>query len=454
MLISGDYLLPHVSGIIYPDKPPAVYWIMALSMKLFGVTAAAIRLPSVLAMGAILLLLKRYCERRHRSQNETTVCLLICASNLMFLALGQLATLDMVLSLLVCSALLCGRDWIEGGKTSNAWWCGLSLGLTILIKGPIGLLLVMLILGTYAAFPTTPTRGRRLLHPALWLPILSIGMAWFFLAAAQVPELWDFWLGRELVDRLVSNSHAREQGWWFFPLLTLISALPWLIGLLAKGKPTPPKNSDSIARKDIIFHAAWILIPIVVFSIPSGKQPAYLAPALPGLALLLAPYWARTVMHRRFNLLLTGWIALIAVTLAWHLEPINTRSEDRASQQLLASEGADWQGAQLDAWSYGLGFQLQRYDLAAHNTLPSTWTFSREYLGTNPELFKRDLHQEDSLNLLGGAQAAFLLVHDRNPQRREETVKSLEQLCTNRIYRGVEGRHSILLANRPLRQLQ
>ena len=52
----GEWLLPHVGGMIYPDKPPLLFWAIALLSGVNGgVTAWTARLPVALASIAVCL---------------------------------------------------------------------------------------------------------------------------------------------------------------------------------------------------------------------------------------------------------------------------------------------------------------------------------------------------------------------------------------------------------------
>ncbi len=46
MLSGGDWVIPHLNGLAYIEKPPLQYWATALSYRLFG--PSAVRRPSVL----------------------------------------------------------------------------------------------------------------------------------------------------------------------------------------------------------------------------------------------------------------------------------------------------------------------------------------------------------------------------------------------------------------------
>src|SRR4051794_22147018 len=56
MLAGGDWVVPHLQGEPYLDKPPLLYWLVALGYRAFGVSAAAARLGPALAVhGAVLV---------------------------------------------------------------------------------------------------------------------------------------------------------------------------------------------------------------------------------------------------------------------------------------------------------------------------------------------------------------------------------------------------------------
>ena len=68
MTVRGDYFLPYVNGKIYSDKPILYFWAQILSLRLFGESEAAVRLPGLMfgLLGAATtgLLAWRLFERR------------------------------------------------------------------------------------------------------------------------------------------------------------------------------------------------------------------------------------------------------------------------------------------------------------------------------------------------------------------------------------------------------
>ena len=49
MIETGDWVVPHLWYLPHLDKPPMTYWLVAVSMKLFGQNEWAARLPLALA---------------------------------------------------------------------------------------------------------------------------------------------------------------------------------------------------------------------------------------------------------------------------------------------------------------------------------------------------------------------------------------------------------------------
>src|SRR5690606_39545900 len=56
MVESGDWLIPRVGGVLYPDKPPLFFWLVASFYALTNSLSVAVLLPSLLAgLGAVWL---------------------------------------------------------------------------------------------------------------------------------------------------------------------------------------------------------------------------------------------------------------------------------------------------------------------------------------------------------------------------------------------------------------
>ena len=53
MVVTGDFVTLHVNGVRYLEKAPLIYWLIALSYKVFGAADWAARIP--VAFSAVML---------------------------------------------------------------------------------------------------------------------------------------------------------------------------------------------------------------------------------------------------------------------------------------------------------------------------------------------------------------------------------------------------------------
>ncbi len=49
MLTSGDWVTARLDGVVYLEKSPLIYWLIAISYKIFGVSDWAARIPVALS---------------------------------------------------------------------------------------------------------------------------------------------------------------------------------------------------------------------------------------------------------------------------------------------------------------------------------------------------------------------------------------------------------------------
>jgi len=223
----GDWLTPWVNGEPRLRKPPLMYWLILASYQVFGVSLVAARIWGVLAgagmaVGACLL-----ARDLHRSTGLlagllTLGCLGVAAQ-------ARQAMLDLPLGMLVSFALLCGIRWVRDPRWTTAAAAAAWLGLSFLMKGPVGIFFFAA--GMVAAaicFPVGPAVRRHGIH---WL--LALGV----LLAITVP--WPLAMQRLWSDRFVrilgEELAARDFGSWHGK--SPLSALGGALGLIAPWTP-------------------------------------------------------------------------------------------------------------------------------------------------------------------------------------------------------------------------
>src|SRR5213595_2358403 len=92
------YLVPHLNGAVYAQKPPLLFWLMALGQELWpGKLETASRLPSALAAVGAILAVYRLGERlfSRRAGWFAAAALATCAK---VLWQGRFGQIDMLLT--------------------------------------------------------------------------------------------------------------------------------------------------------------------------------------------------------------------------------------------------------------------------------------------------------------------------------------------------------------------
>lgn len=308
MLSGGDWVIPHLNGLAYIEKPPLQYWATALSYRLLGPSEFAARLYAALtALGTISLVWLAGSRLWGREAGWRAAAALSGMS--MFVILGQLLTLDMSLTfymtLSLIAFLLAQRSDESRGWMLLAW---AATGLGVLTKGPVAAAIPAAVLILYSAYSRDFGPWRRLC--LMWgLPLfLVIAVPWHWLAARRDPDFLQFFFVHEHVARYLTSSADREAPWWFFPAVFLAGSVPWTLPALRVLK-SGWRRRVSGEFDPALFLWIWIVFVAVFFSLSDSKLMPYILPGMPALALLIAAMPERALAR---DFLFTALSTLIA----------------------------------------------------------------------------------------------------------------------------------------------
>jgi len=306
MFQRGDWLVPHLNGVPYSDKPPLLFWFILLGWRAFGVSLWWPRLLSPLLAVLAALLLGQLARRLDPENRELPGLAVLFLSGILWVTYSTLVLFDPLLTVCVLIALT-GQVAALQGRSIAGWLAyGAGLGLGILAKGPVVLVYVLPV-----ALLAPWWAGQSRVAPGRWyLGLLggtavgaAIGLSWALPAAARGgPEYQSAILWGQTAGRMVKAFAHRRPFWWYLPLLPLV-VFPWSFwpplwrALLAlrRGPLTLPAR----------FALAATVPGLVLLSLLSGKQVHYLIPLLPGFALLAAIAYARSrPLTRPWNVVL------------------------------------------------------------------------------------------------------------------------------------------------------
>jgi 4-amino-4-deoxy-L-arabinose transferase-like glycosyltransferase len=287
MLASGDWVIPHLNGLAYVEKPPLQYWVTAASLRVFGLNAFAARLMTALsALGAIAAV--AVVAQRFWGSGAAWRSAAILASLALYPVLGQLLTLDMTLTFFMTLGLagfLLAQRPGSGSVPMLVAWAATAAG--VLTKGLVAALIPAAVLVLY----TLATRDRGVWRRLAWstgLPLfLVLAVPWYWLAARREPDFLAFFFVHEHFQRYLTPIADRAEAWWFFGPVFLAGTLPWTVSAL-RVLTTGWRQRTAAGEFNVrLFLWIWVAFVIAFFSLSDSKLIPYILPALPALALAI-----------------------------------------------------------------------------------------------------------------------------------------------------------------------
>ena len=319
MIASGDWVVPHLNGLRYFEKPPLGYWIHAGSLLLFGENNFSVRFPSALAAGlsSILIFLLVNQIRRKEQQEDSFPALLatlIYLSSFEVAAVGNIAVLDSLFSFFV-TATIASYYWATKSAPRSSRerlfliLAGLLCGLTILAKGFLGIVIPVLVLAPYLVWQR---RYMDLLRMS-WLPIvvaILVVLPWSIAIHLREPDFWRYFIWNEHIRRFVNNDAQHKQSFFFFFMTAPVQVMPWFFlipATLAGLRQLPPATSDQ--GRLLRLSMCWLVLPFLFFSASKGKLLTYILPCFPPFAILMAYGLSHIVEKGRKKILQWGIVA-------------------------------------------------------------------------------------------------------------------------------------------------
>ena len=306
MVESGQWYFPRVSGVLYADKPPVFFWLIASFYWLTGSLRVAFLLPSLLAaLGSLWLVYDLGARLWDRRTGLYAAALLLVT--LQFALQARTAQIDAVLTFWttlglygLCRHLLLGPQW--------RWYLAgfAAAGAGVITKG-VGILPLLVFIPWalarirgWNALPRTRGGWRWAAGPIAMLAVIGSWLApMVVLVHLSGDPSYDAYrdeiLFRQTAVRYADAWHHIKPFWYYvvevIPVfwLPLSLALPWLI----------PAWRRDLREGDarLLLLLGWIALVVLFFSVSPGKRGVYLLPAVPALALAAAPH-ARALLAR------------------------------------------------------------------------------------------------------------------------------------------------------------
>jgi 4-amino-4-deoxy-L-arabinose transferase-like glycosyltransferase len=317
MIRSGDWVVPRYNGEVYLDKPPLLFWLIAIPSFVHGsVTPFIARLPSAFSAWIGTLLLFLWGRKIYGTTRSGIISAGILLSCYQYFSQARSAKTDILLCLLVLLSLYFFYLGYEATRRRRALYFGLSffsMGLGVLTKGPFGFLIPFPIV---AAFLIKEKKARMLISKEFiggYLILILTALPWGYLFVERI--------GWEQSIALFKATHplSRQAPFYFYFFEIWVQFFPWSLLLPVLGYYVWGEKSRVWQSKESFF-LIWFVLLFIFLTLFKVRVSRYLLPALPPLALMLGGRWKKKWSY--------FFVPFVAMMLVWQIREVDWMRKD------------------------------------------------------------------------------------------------------------------------------
>lgn len=335
LIVGHDWGSTTLNGVDRFDKPILVYWLQALSLKTFGVTEFAARLPSALCAFLWCLALGQFAWRRFGPQVAIAAAGIL-ATSLGPMLIGRAATADSLLNLLLTLSTLDLWRHIETGsavprRRAFAW-----IGLGLLAKGPVAVLIPAAAAGLWLLAGRDRSRLQRLASDRwAWGLMVAIAAPWYAYALWRHGMAFvDGFLLHHNLERFTGSMEGHAGSLFYYVELLPALMMPWFPLLAPLLWHLRTRWKEPLGR----FLLLWLGFVLAFFSLSGTKLPHYVLYGFTPLMLLAAQELVSARLWVRGALFVTIAASVVAGAASpWIASYAAVHTKDALYQALLST---------------------------------------------------------------------------------------------------------------------
>ena len=282
----------------YLDKPPLLFWLSSISIKIFGTTNFGYKIVSFLFILFSLYAVYRFCILYYSKQIAKNAVLILATTQAFFLITNDVRTDALLTSCTIISVWLFS-EYFEKRKFSNLLLGSLFMGLSMLAKGPIGAIAVLIPIGINLMYQ----QKWRDIFNFRWIIVLMIVAALLIPMSYGLYTQFDlhpekgkkglyfyYWL--QSFGRITGENHWNNGAPWHFFLGSIIwDFFPWIFPFYFSLFLKLKNLSNSKVKLPEITTLVGFIVLFIMLSLSKYKLPHYIFVTLPFASIILAEYF-------------------------------------------------------------------------------------------------------------------------------------------------------------------
>ncbi len=343
MAETGSYLHVYQHGEDYLDKPPLLFWVSSLGIKIFGHTSVAYKILPVFFLVIGLWATYRFARLWYNHRTGILAALIVGSTQAFALMSNDIRT-DGLLTAFVMLSLWLLSSFLKTRHTRDLLLAGVCLGGAMLAKGPLGLMIPAAAMGGHLLISG---QWKKIFDPSwlLLIPIIAIVLAPMCYGlytqfdlhpekevyGLKGPSGLRFYFWTQSFGRITGESDwANNTPWYYFLQTMLWDMQPWILlfipVLWSRVKSIWSRKTEQNTPSEWISICGFV-IPLIALSFSGYKLPHYIFPVFPFAAVMIANYvvtraeqWSK--WFEFLQLLLIHLLVLAAVLILFWVFPI------------------------------------------------------------------------------------------------------------------------------------
>ncbi|MDB4344393.1 glycosyltransferase family 39 protein, partial [bacterium] len=331
MLVSKNFFQVQINYEPFMEKPPLFFWLQSFSMFVFGVTEFAARFPNAI-FGVLTMLALFKIGRVLRSEKFGFIWALIYFGSFLPNLYYKSGIIDPVFNYFIFTSIYYLIRLINSGKGKEqnkfASLSGLFVGLAIITKGPVGLLLLLLVFAVYWVI----NRFKRVASVKSVLifivTVFTVSFLWFGYELVQNGPWFIVEFVKYQIDLFTTPVAGHSQPFYYHFVVVLIGCFP--LSIIAIPRFFNKKEQDTFEFEKWMKILFWVVM--ILFSISTTKIVHYSSMAYLPLSFLAATYLfklhERKLEAKKWMLISIGFFGFVFSSLLTLLPIILDRKED------------------------------------------------------------------------------------------------------------------------------
>ena len=304
ILENNNWIDLTITGDAYMQKPPLLFWIGALSFRLFGVSVYSYKIPVILISFTGIFSTFKLGQLLYNKYTGLLASIFWATCSGYFLYHNDIRTDTLLASVIIFSVWMLALYFVKG-----EWYYFLfgviGVGLAMLTKGPVGLAVIVFAIGTDLIFKR---KYKEIFHPRWFAGAIII----FIIITPALIGLKNqfgldgikFYFWTNNMGRITGSYLSNSNDPFFYIQHSFYMLAPWtfmaiaaiLLEIVQKFKTKGRGSSETMTLGAIILYS-------LIISVSKAKYPHYILVIMPFIFILTAKWSLEIYSNVSFTIL-------------------------------------------------------------------------------------------------------------------------------------------------------